>query len=261
MLEKNVTFSESRSQMNNQINYFASKALNRDLTGFFQDRGISTESWSYEEKRLEEARLQLEELNSSYAHFPVFSQYFEDLEEYRRAFYSGRFDEVDEVSEVVKKAEERNRTLFQTLQKLESVRNGILKLEARNEPEFFSEELKEVNNTVNLIRDSRFKQARNMLTEIRNNARNKMKEIEKAGNNTEELERTIETTNFLIKPFLMGADRSLEKARNSLNEGNLKDAERKIEVTESKISSSTTYAAIFYLVLLSVSLYLWRKIR
>lgn len=260
MQRRNVSFSNSTSLMNNQINYFASKATGKDLTTFLQSRGINTESWESSENEIQEARHTIRSIESGYR-FQLFQDYLNDIESVEKDFYYGRFSATDRSDTIVQNAEDRNQTVHETLSRYQDVRDHVLSLEAETEPPFYERELDQLNQSLDLVRNKEFETTQTEIADIRHEANQKSERIASYQESVEDVESRIESATVLTSPFMFNAPSQLAQSQESFRSGNLKTARASLSKAESKINQSKIWAAIFYLAILGSIGYLFYRRR
>lgn len=248
MKDNNVTFSDKRSLMNNQINYFGSKATGKNLTRLLNGKGVATNSWKKEYKSIKKAESRIDRLNSDYAYFEN-KDLEQELESKKKGFYKGYFNSLN-LAEVHKKLNNRNRTLKNINTTYYNVKTNIRKLEKSEEANLYLENLKMLNNTLDLVKETKFEGAESRMLEINNSAENKSEKIDKYKEEVEKLEYEIGNSHFLIKPFLVNAGEDIERSRASFRNGNLNRAINILEESKFKFQLSNLLAVLFFVSLL-----------
>jgi hypothetical protein len=255
MQQENVSFSNSTHLMNNQINYFASKATGRDLTNFLKEKGINTASWQGRESEIREAMDQLRGLESRY-NFSLFQGYLNRAESVRTNFYYGNFSATERLDMILDGAETRNATVYDILSDYSETKSYIKSLEAKYDQKFYEEELQDLNKSIGYLKNEEFDLAQEKIQESRNKASKKAEKIKSYRRNIEKVDARIKSSNLVIRPFMFGAPNTVQNSRQAFENGEIERSRNLLTEAETKVSNAKTWTGVFFLVVLIIVSYI-----
>lgn len=249
MQRRNVSFSDSRGLINNQINFFASKVTGKNLTRFLREKGVKTDSWITEYRKLEKAEIKLDKIDSIYS-FTDLNEIREDLSREKNKFYRGHFSTTN-ADNIIERAEELNQSLSKIEEKYQDVRTNINKLENKKEPKFYESYKKELEDALNLANKQEWEKALNKISEVNSSAFERRNKIQEYQRNADKTESMIKDKLILVKPFLLSARQDLTDSRELFSQGKLKKANNQLNTSNLKLNLAPFLALIFYSVILS----------
>ncbi len=251
MQEKNVSFSNSREKMNNQINFFTSQVFGQDMTEFYLEKGIETDNWETKYQTIKEVEEEINDLNGRYR-YELFRDLEKDLQEIRVEFYRGNLTKNGELADLEQRIEERNETVVNTLQRYNAARERVSDLEEKREPQLFTEQSQDLNKSLELIQSMGFERASLRISEINNSVSERKQNISEYVSSLDSFESNVESTSFVFKPFLLDTEDKLEESRQEFSAGNLETAEEKLQSSRSTYQLSRPIGAVSYVIILCI---------
>jgi len=247
MEDQNITFSNQTVFMNNQINYITSQVLGKDLTQFYRQRGIDVSPWEQPKKEIEAAKGELTTLEQGYP-FPLFTVYSNLVHDVEARFLQGRFSATTRLSNILEEARARNQTAFHIYRQYQHLRENLSQLQSQDPPALYRTEQQTLSQALSSIKEAEFQKADDTLFTVKNDIREKRKEVSKYKKNRKLLKSDLESTSILFRPFLFGAPSKIEESHERFKEGDLKRAQSLLSKSKQYISRSKSFGILTYLI-------------
>jgi hypothetical protein len=246
LAERNLSFSDETRRRSNQLNFIASQAAEEDLTDFFNQRGITADSWQEPWSRLEEAGSNISKYQA-HARHDVFWREEQRLDNMERSFYTGNYTGIQlELERIEESAAEVNESYYPVGEKYANVSLRLDVLESRQDPRFYTEEIQKLNQSRQLILERDFDEAESMLEETSSSIEERNREIQNYREGMTAVDQNIEGHTVMTSVFLDGASERLEESRQAYSRGNLSEARKKLDEARRKEESAFLKAAGAY---------------
>lgn len=250
MQRRNITFSNQRELMNNQINFFASRVTGKNMTQFLRRKGVETGTWSRKHRLLAESEEEVSEIDSNYSFFKP-KGLSSSIDNEKELLYEGKFSKVN-TRGLLDKIEGVKKEIGEFRHLYNEIHSNIESLEDQQDPKLFQTYMNDFEEAEELANQKKWDLAERRLEALNTSAYNKsvrVKEYKEELNNTKE---KMQHNSFLPTIVNLGTESQLSESRRLYTEGNFKGATKNLDEALYKLKIAPALNAGLYILLLGV---------
>jgi hypothetical protein len=250
MQRRNITFSNQRELMNNQINFFASRVTGKNMTQFLRRKGVETGTWSGKHRLLAESEEKVNEIDSNYSFFEP-KGLSSSIDNEKELLYEGKFSKVD-TKRLLDKIESVKKEIGEIRHLYNEIHSNIESLENQQDPKLFQTYMNDFEEAEELANQKKWDLAERRLKALNTSAYNKsvrVKEYKEELNNTKE---KMQQNSFLPTIVSLGIESQLSESRRLYTEGKFEGATKNLDEALYKLRIAPALNVGLYILLLGI---------